>query len=445
MKTVKILLNCKEIKESPSAFLILNFMMKNKHLLLLIGFLLIIISTTEYGCKHEPVLISEIPEDCITEDINFWPTVDSILGNNCYGCHSGITPNGGVNLTDFNVLAALVVNGKLSGVINRESGYSPMPPGFALDECSVKQIDNWIADTAATIMGDCDTLNVTYAGTVYPILQANCISCHSGETPAGNLDFTDYEQVSIVAQNGALMGSIQHLEGYSPMPQNSPKLDDCSIAQIGIWVRDTTFTPPGGGGNDYPCDPDTAYFQNQILPLLISNCATTDCHDGSSEDNDVVLVDYASVMQTGKVKPGDPFDSKLYKVLVKEEPDDRMPPPPAEALSTEQTELVKKWILQGALDNFCQEDCDTTNVTFSTSVWPTLETNCVGCHSGATPAGEIPITNYNEVVAIATNGKLLGAIRHETGFSPMPKNGAKLIDCKIREIEIWIEDGTPDN
>lgn len=417
--------------------------MKNKLLISIVGFLLIIISVTEYGCKHEPVLISEIPEDCDTENISFWPTVDSVLNNNCYGCHSSITPNGGIDLTDFNVLAALVVNGKLSDVINRESGYSPMPPGFALDDCTVKKIDLWIADTTATIIGSCDTLNVTYTGTVYPILQANCNSCHSGASPAGNLDFTNYEQLAFVAQNEALMGGIQHLEGFSPMPQNSPKLDDCSIAQIGIWIRDTTFTPPGGG-NDHPCDPDTAYFQNQILPLLISNCATADCHDGSSEDNDVVLVDYASVIQTGKVKPGDPYESKLYKVIVKDEPDDRMPPPPANALNIEQTEMVKKWILQGALDNFCN-DCDTTNVTFSSSIWPVLETNCVGCHSGATPAGDIPITNYNEAVTIANNGKLLGVIGHETGFSPMPKNGAKLADCKIKEIEIWIADGTPDN
>ena len=315
----------------------------------MVGFLLIIVSITEYGCKHEPVLIPA----CDLENITFTATVEPVLKTNCYGCHSSITPNGGIDLTDFNVLAELVVNGKLSGVINREKGFSPMPPGFALDSCTVKQIDRWIADTVNTI-------------------------------------------------------------------------------------------EPPGGGNDHPCDPDTAYFQNQILPLLISNCATADCHDGSSEDNDVVLVDYASVIQTGKVKPGDPYESKLYKVIVKDEPDDRMPPPPANALNIEQTEMVKKWILQGALDNFC-EDCDTTNVTFSSSVWPILETNCVGCHSGVTPAGDIPITNYNEVVTIANNGKLLGVIGHETGFSPMPKNGAKLADCKIKEIEIWIADGTPNN
>jgi len=416
--------------------------MKNKLLISMTGFLLVIISITEYGCKHEPVIPTESPETCDMENISFASTIEPVLKNNCYGCHSSITPNGGIDLTDFNVLAELVVNGKLSGVINRETGYSPMPPGFALDSCTVKQIDRWIADTAATIIGDCDTLNVTYTGTVYPILQANCNSCHSGTSPAGGLDFTDYDQLAIIAQNGALMGSIQHLEGFSPMPQNADVLDDCSIAQIGIWVRDTTYTPPGGG-NDHPCDPDTAYFQNQVLPLLISNCATSGCHDAASHEDGVILVDYTSVMQTTEVKPGDPFDSELYKVLIEDEGDEIMPPAPA-SLTMGQIDLVKEWIQQGALDNSC-DDCDTTNVTFSASVWPALETNCMGCHSGATPAGNIPITNFNEVFEIANNGKLLGSIRHNIGFSPMPKNGTKLSDCKIKEIEIWIADGTPNN
>lgn len=417
-------------------------MTKNKYIIVVVAVSLISLALIQYGCKHDPVFPNEEPLVCDTNNISFSGTVEPILQNNCYGCHNSLTPNGGIDLTDFSVLAALVTNGKLSAVINRESGYEPMPPGFALDSCSVQQIDQWIIDTIPTI-APCDTLNITYAGTIYPILQANCITCHSGPGAEGNLDFTDYNQVSIVAQNGALMGSIQHANGYSPMPKNAAMLDDCSVTQIGIWVRDTTFTNPPPDSTS--CDPDTVYFENHVLPLLISNCATADCHDGSSEDNDVVLLDYASIIDDGDVKPGDPFDSKLYKVLVKEEPNDRMPPPPAYALSQEQTDLVKKWIEQGALNNYCDEACDTLAVAYSAMIWPTMETNCTGCHSGVSPAGDIPITNYSEVVAIANNGKLLGAIRHESGFSPMPKNGMKLTDCKIKQIEIWIADGTPDN
>ena len=122
-----------------------------------------------------------------------------------------------------------------------------------------------------------------------------------------------------------------------------------------------------------------------------------------------------------------------------------MPPIPANPLSSEQIAVIKKWIEQGALNNSCEEGCDTTNVTFSNNVWPTIETNCTGCHSGANAGAGINLTNYNDIVAIANTGQLLGVINHSAGYSPMPQNGDKLSDCTIREIEIWIENGKPND
>ncbi len=89
--------------------------------------------------------------------------------------------------------------------------------------------------------------------------------------------------------------------------------------------------------------------------------------------------------------------------------------------------------------------CDTIDVTYSGSVVPIMDANCTGCHSGSAPAGNISLANYNEIVASAQNGSLLGVIRHDNGWSPMPKNGNKLDDCSITKIEIWVESGTPNN
>ncbi len=193
------------------------------------------------------------------------------------------------------------------------------------------------------------------------------------------------------------------------------------------------------------CDPDSVYFQNYVLPLLVSNCSTSGCHDKESAEDGVILVDYASVMGTGEIKTGNPGDSELYEKIMENDPEERMPPPPNNSLTADQRNMIKKWIEQGAKNNSCDSGCDTLNVTFSTSVWPTLSTNCVGCHSGAEPSGNITITDYNSVVALANNGSLLSVIKHEGNYSPMPKNGQKLSDCKVAEIKIWIEDGTPNN
>jgi len=292
---------------------------------------------------------------------------------------------------------------------------------------------------------ECDTLNVTYKGIVFPILQANCLGCHSGATPSGNLDFNNYDHVAFIAQNGALMGSLNHENGYTAMPKDANKLDDCSIAQIEIWIRDTTFSDPGGGGDEHPCDPDTVYFRNTILPLIISSCSTTDCHDKLTDEQDVLLIDYASIIEYGEIVPGNPFDSELFEKITETDPDKKMPPPPEDPLLSEQISLIKKWIEQGALNNSCDEDCDTTNVTFSGTIWPLIELNCFGCHSGPQPSGGITLVDYNSVVVQANKGKLFSAVNHDIGFEPMPKNAPKLSDCKIDQIKIWIEDGTPNN
>jgi len=291
----------------------------------------------------------------------------------------------------------------------------------------------------------CDTMNVTYSNNVLPLLQQNCFSCHSGPNPSGNLDFTNYNQLAYIAQTGILLAAIRHEDGTLPMPQNANKLDDCSIATIAIWVRDTSFTDPGNGENGHPCDADTVYFQNEVLPLIISNCATAGCHDKLGGEQEVLLVDYASIIQYGKIKPGNPNDSKLYKKIMENGGEDQMPPPPASPLSTEQKNIIKTWIEQGALNNYCDEVCDTTNVTFSGTIRPIIELNCYGCHSGQQPSGGISLTDYNNVVVQANNGYLLSAVSHDPGFSPMPKNAPKLADCKINEIRIWIENGTPNN
>ena len=100
---------------------------------------------------------------------------------------------------------------------------------------------------------------------------------------------------------------------------------------------------------------------------------------------------------------------------------------------------------QGAQQNGCDGACDTTAVTLSGSVRPILEPHCTGCHSGAAPQGGISLVNYSDIKARADDGSLLGSIRHDVAWSPMPKNQDQLPACKIATIRIWIEDGAPDN
>jgi hypothetical protein len=209
---------------------------------------------------------------------------------------------------------------------------------------------------------------------------------------------------------------------------------------------DTTLNPPDTN-NMHFCDPDTMYFERDILPILISNCAISGCHDPASAEDGVILNNFNNVVSTGKVKAFKPGDSELYEVITESDPGKRMPPPPAAALSQEQILSIAVWINQGAQNLYCIDSvsCDTTNVSFSATVSPIIQTYCVGCHNATLASGGIQLANHTQVAAVASSGMLYGAIAHQPGYSAMPQGGAKLDNCKISQIKKWIDDGTPNN
>ncbi|QHT66327.1 hypothetical protein GXP67_06475 [Rhodocytophaga rosea] len=89
--------------------------------------------------------------------------------------------------------------------------------------------------------------------------------------------------------------------------------------------------------------------------------------------------------------------------------------------------------------------CDTVTVTYTLDVLPVLQTTCYPCHNQAAASGGVILEGYNQAKAIAGSGRLLGAISHSPGFTPMPKDGAKLPSCDITKISRWIEAGMPEN
>lgn len=186
------------------------------------------------------------------------------------------------------------------------------------------------------------------------------------------------------------------------------------------------------------CDPNTVYFVNDILPIISSSCAYSGCHDPITRQEGYDFSTYASMMNSNTIKPGNSSNSKFVKVLT-ETGNDRMPPLPKAGLTADQIAEIRKWIDQGAINNECL-DCDSSNVTFAGNVWPIVQSNCKGCHSGANPEGGISITNYSQLNSLVQNGNLIGAITSQQGFVPMPKNG-KLTDCEIGIIKIWIKNG----
>lgn len=83
---------------------------------------------------------------------------------------------------------------------------------------------------------ECDTTNITYSGTIVPILENNCYSCHNSVNQQGGIVVDTYDDLRVVIDNGRFRGAINHLDGYSPMPQGGDKLNECNLTKINLWL-----------------------------------------------------------------------------------------------------------------------------------------------------------------------------------------------------------------
>ena len=203
--------------------------------------------------------------------------------------------------------------------------------------------------------------------------------------------------------------------------------------------------PTGNNANGEPveCPEGIVSFQHEILPLIVSGCAQSGCHDAITREYGIQLDSYETIVK--EVKPGDPKDSELYEVLVETDPDEIMPPPPLDPFTPEQIALVKAWIEQGAQETICGTPCDPSLASFTEQIYPMMKTYCIGCHNDNSAGGDVNLNNYELIKASAQDGSLLGSIKHEASYSAMPPGSGSMNDCQIAQIQKWIDEGTLNN
>lgn len=189
------------------------------------------------------------------------------------------------------------------------------------------------------------------------------------------------------------------------------------------------------------CSNDSVYFANDIYPLISSTCAMAGCHDAVTHKEEIDLSTYNNIKNY--IVAGNASESKIYKTIIKTD-NERMPPPPMAAWTTEQVTKLRTWINQGAKNNACDR-CDTTDYRFSTAIKPLIQNKCQGCHNPASLGGGIDLSTYTAIKAAGTNGKLYGSINWSAGYIPMPQGGLKMPDCEIKQIRKWIDAGMLNN
>ncbi len=100
---------------------------------------------------------------------------------------------------------------------------------FSLTKCKNNNEEDLYGD-------DCDTLNMTYSKVKF-IFQNNCYSCHSANLSYRGIKTDTYEDLKAAINTNRPWGAINRFDGYLPMPNGQPKLDECLIKKIGAWIN----------------------------------------------------------------------------------------------------------------------------------------------------------------------------------------------------------------
>lgn len=90
-------------------------------------------------------------------------------------------------------------------------------------------------------------------------------------------------------------------------------------------------------------------------------------------------------------------------------------------------------------------ECTTLEMSMAADVRPILQNHCMSCHNAGSNFGNVNLEGHANLKKYVDNGKLLGAINHQSGFSPMPQGNPKLSQCQIDKIAAWIEQGSLNN
>jgi len=97
------------------------------------------------------------------------------------------------------------------------------------------------------------------------------------------------------------------------------------------------------------------------------------------------------------------------------------------------------------LDLYGVTPCDTTDITWDNTIAEILEQNCVECHGPDIHYNDVRHDSYESELIVVNDGRLRGVVNHQPGFIPMPFDRPQLPDCELKQINIWLDNGAPEN
>ena len=108
-------------------------------------FFLSAIYTSCYYDKAELLYGGGAPCTDSVGTVSYAQKVVPLFQTQCYSCHTGGSPSGGILMGTYITDKAIATNGKLYGSIAHISGFSAMPQGAPkMSSCQIATIKKWV-------------------------------------------------------------------------------------------------------------------------------------------------------------------------------------------------------------------------------------------------------------------------------------------------------------
>lgn len=90
-------------------------------------------------------------------------------------------------------------------------------------------------------------------------------------------------------------------------------------------------------------------------------------------------------------------------------------------------------------------DCKTDNISYSIHIKPYVDNSCLSCHNSNLSSGGVDYSTSEGLKKSIDDGSFLGSIKHLSSYSAMPPSSPMTDDCKISQIQAWIDQGAENN
>ena len=193
----------------------------------------------------------KLPASYAAVGICYETEIEPIIVSNCTQstCHNPVDLEDGYDFTTYDGIMTAVRPFKpnqselYESITEADLGdIMPPPPNNALSAAQIALIKDWIdkgAPETINCFTTCDTLaSVSFSASVLPIVNTYCNGCHSGNTPQGGIDQSNWQAVKLTVDDGSFLGSIRHDNGFSSMPPSGAKINACDILTLETWVAE---------------------------------------------------------------------------------------------------------------------------------------------------------------------------------------------------------------